>query len=67
MAAAPGLLSDEVTCLQAALDTNIAAADQSTFAAHQAQPALSLILEVSANSTRPIQVLPQEPQHQCVP
>jgi hypothetical protein len=39
MAAAPGLWSDEVACLQAALDTNAAAAAQSTFAVHQAQAA----------------------------
>jgi hypothetical protein len=38
-AAAPGLWSDEVACLRAALDSNAGALAQSTFAVHQAQEA----------------------------
>jgi hypothetical protein len=39
MAAAPGLWSDEVTCLRVALDSNAAASAQSTLAVLQRDPA----------------------------
>jgi hypothetical protein len=51
MAAAPGLWSDEVACLQAALDSNAAASAQSTFTVHQAQAAYDHLLRGLDGST----------------
>jgi hypothetical protein len=51
MAAAPGLWSDEVACLRAALDTNAAAAAQSTFDVHQVQAAYDHLLRGLDGST----------------
>jgi hypothetical protein len=51
MVAAPGLWSDEVACLRAALDSNTAASAQSTFAVHQAQAAYDHLLKGLDGST----------------